>query len=138
MLPNYSPSDGDMLFSVDIDNYDDVDIVAFDSTVIHKIGKFKDLVEDISQPKGSLARFLNDALNPKLGMSTWWGGSGTDCEILKASGKGWKKGKIKFELTVKFYPDESEIDELPTSDKQKLNQTESTLDDIRLRMDKLR
>ena len=30
MATNYSPSDGDMLFSVDIDDYDDVDIVAFD------------------------------------------------------------------------------------------------------------
>jgi len=39
------------------------------------------------------------------------------------------KRKIKFEITVKFYPDEPEVEEI--------NQAESPLDDIRLMMDKL-
>ena len=41
----------------------------------------------------------------------------------------WKKGKIKVELTVKFYPDEPDVEEV--------NQAESSLDDIRLMVNKL-
>jgi hypothetical protein len=33
---------------------------------------------------------------------------GVECEVLRPGDQGWKKGKLKVELTVKFYPDELE------------------------------
>ena len=130
MADNSLQSSNDMLFSVNLDSYSDADVVAF-GTIVHKLGKIKDLVENISQPKGSLARFLTEALNPQLGTSTWWVEPGAECEILKVGGKEWKRGRLQFELTVKFYPDEPDEQELPTINKQEVNQVESTLDDIR-------
>ena len=64
-------------------------------------------------------------------------GGCADCEILSVGGKDWKKGKLKVELTVKFYPDEPEVQEVLTSNKQEVNQAESPLDDIRFTMNKL-
>jgi hypothetical protein len=43
---------------------------------------------------------------------------GLDCEILQPSSQGWRKGKIRFKLTLEFCPDEPEL-------------RESTLDSLR-------
>ena len=56
---------------------------------------------------------------------------------MKVGGKDWKKGKVKLKIVVEFYPDEPNIDKIPTSDGQKVNQAQSSLDDIRLMVDKL-
>lgn len=135
MANNSDQSNNDMPFSVDLDKYGDSDVVVF-GTVLHKLGKFNDVIKKISQKRGSLNNFLISTLNQELGIAVNWV-EGADCEILKVGGKNWKKGKIKMELTVKFYPDEPDIEELLTSDKQELAQTESPLDDIRVLMDKL-
>ena len=128
MANNSSPSDGDMKFSVELDDYDDADVVAF-GTTIHKLGRFKGLVEKMRQ--SSLFQHLGNEFKSALDVAFFpWLEPGADCEILKASGKGWKKGKLKFELTVKFYPDEPEIEEV--------KQAEPSLDSMRLTMDKLR
>lgn len=82
--------------------------------------------------------YLVNEFKTSLGTSNWWVAPGTDCEILKIGSKGWKKGKVKLKIIIEFYPDEPEIEKLPTSDKQRLNQAEPSLDDIRLTMDKLR
>lgn len=57
-----------------------------------------------------------------------WFLDGIDCEVLKIGAKGWQKGKVKIHLQVslEFYPDEPEIEEIAVS-----NETESPLDDIR-------
>lgn len=57
-----------------------------------------------------------------------WFRDGIDCEVLKIGAKGWQKGKVKIKLQVslEFYPDEPEIEEIAVS-----NETESPLDDIR-------
>ena len=39
-----SQSNGDMPFSVDLNNYGDADVVAF-ATAMHKLGKFRDVVK---------------------------------------------------------------------------------------------
>ncbi len=58
-----------------------------------------------------------------------WTGQGIDCEILKPTSGGWKKGKIKLKLTMEFCPDEPDITETPL-----INQSVSPLDDIRKSM----
>jgi hypothetical protein len=123
-----SQSNGDMPFSVDINDYGDADVVAF-SAATHKIGKFKAAIKNMSWQGGSLRQYLYNELNSALGIGAGWVEPGADCEILRVGGKDWQKGKIKFEITVKFYPDEPEVEEI--------NQAESPLDDIRLMMDKL-
>ncbi len=40
-----------------------------------------------------------------------WFEEGVDCKILKAGDSGWKKGKLKINVTVEFIPDEPEISE---------------------------
>ena len=125
-----SPSNGDMPFSVDLDNYDDADVVSFDSTVMHKIGKVKAAIKSMSCSRGTLNNYLYNEFKTSLGTSIRCDDPGTNCEILKVGGKDWKKGKIKVEITVKFYPDEPEIEEV--------NQAEPSLDSMRLTMDKWR
>lgn len=58
-----------------------------------------------------------------------WTVQGIDCEILQPTSGGWKKGKIRFKLTLEFCPDEPEIIETST-----INQSVSPLDDIRKTM----
>ncbi len=136
MANNSSQNNDHTPFSVDLDDYGDTDVVAF-GTVMHKLGKLKDVANKMSGKRSTLANFLISTLQTELGTSAHWIEEGVDCEILRVSGKDWKKGKIKFEFTIKFYPDESDIEELPERDKQELAQTESPLDDIRVLVDKL-
>ena len=89
---------------------------------MHKIGILKKVLKTMTGRNGLLANCLTSNLYSKIGInSSTWIELGADCEILKTSDKGWKKGKLKVEITVKFYPDEPEIDALSTSDKQELN-----------------
>jgi hypothetical protein len=46
-----------------------------------------------------------------------------DAEILNLGSKSWKKGKLKFKLSVEFYVEEEEIEEI--------KEPESPLDDLR-------
>lgn len=138
MAINSSQTNSDMPFSVDIDNYDDANVVSFDSTVTHKIGKIKAAIKQLSRSHGPLDQHLANEFKTSLGTSNWWFAPGTDCEILKVGGKGWKKGKVKLKIVVEFYPDEPEFENLSKSNKQEVNQVEQSLDDIRLTMDKLR
>ena len=112
-----------MSFSVDIDDYGDADVMTFENNIMHKIGKVKAATKQMSQVRGALDAYLYKEFNNSLGTSTHWL-SGANCEILRVDGKEWKKGKLKFELTVKFYPDEPDEQELPTSNRQEVNQAE--------------
>lgn len=58
-----------------------------------------------------------------------WTKQGIDCEILKPTSGGWKKGKVRLKLTLEFCPDEPDIIETPST-----NQSLSPLDDIRKTM----
>ena len=128
MTNNSSQSNGNIPFSVDLDNYDDADVVAF-GTTMHKVGKVKAAIKEMSRSRGSLDTYLANELKTSLGTSNWWVAPGTDCEILKVGGRDWKKGKVKLRIVVEFYPDEPDVEEV--------NQAESSLDDIRLMVNKL-
>lgn len=135
MANNSSQSNGDMPFSVDINDYGDADVVAFGTTT-HKLSKLKEALKLVMN--NAISSCLYSEFNSKLNVATGnWVNPGADCEILKVGGKGWKKGKIKFEITVKFYPDEPDVEEVLTSNEQKVNQAELPLDDIRLMVNKL-
>ncbi len=54
-----------------------------------------------------------------------------DCELLKPGG-GWKKGKIRINISLEFYSDEPDIEAIEISEEATKN--ESPLDDIRKRM----
>ncbi|NEQ74610.1 MAG: hypothetical protein F6K23_17125 [Okeania sp. SIO2C9] len=63
---------------------------------------------------------------------------GVECEVLRLGVQSWQKGKIKVELTVKFYPDESEeeIEENEAensgdNNSEELENEVSPLDDLR-------
>jgi hypothetical protein len=51
--------------------------------------------------------------------------SGIDCEVLQIGSQGWKKGKLRFKLSVEFVPDEPESVDMPSQN------SDSSLDDIR-------
>lgn len=128
-----SPSAGDMSFSVELPSFSDTDIVSFQPSNTHKAGNVKEIVK-----RAFLSSYgqMNDEMksNLKINLSGWLN-SGLDCDILKVGGsKGWEKGKVKFKIVIEFYPDEPDEQEIFTNDKQKLNQAESSLDDIRRTM----
>lgn len=50
---------------------------------------------------------------------------GIDCEILQIGSQGWKKGKVRFKISVEFIPDE------PESVEMRSQNSDSSLDDIR-------
>ncbi|MBE9202568.1 hypothetical protein IQ218_02660 [Synechocystis salina LEGE 06099] len=49
-----------------------------------------------------------------------WFDKGAECRILKAGASGWKKGRVKINVSVEFIPDEPET-----------NKYQSPLDEIR-------
>ncbi len=51
--------------------------------------------------------------------------NGLECEVLKPGAKNWHKGKIKVELTVKFYPDEPEEEIEENESSQSENEAEN-------------
>ncbi len=128
-----SPSAGDMSFSVELPSFSDTDIVSFQPSNTHKAGNVKEIVK-----RAFLSNYdrMKDEMNSTLKINlSGWINSGLDCDILKVGGsKGWEKGKVKFKIVIEFYPDEPDEQELFTNDKQKLNQAESSLDDIRRTM----
>ncbi|BAB72588.1 KGK domain-containing protein [Anabaena sp. FACHB-709] len=58
-----------------------------------------------------------------------WFNEGLYCQILNIGSQGWKKGKVKFNISVEFYiEEESETDNNVHSE---ISETESPLDDLR-------
>ncbi len=60
-----------------------------------------------------------------------WFTKGVECEILDTDGKGWKKGKVRIQVSLEFQPDEPEIEAIET------NPSESSLDDIRRKLNQI-
>ncbi|NEP77394.1 MAG: hypothetical protein F6K17_33895 [Okeania sp. SIO3C4] len=53
---------------------------------------------------------------------------GLECEVLKPGAQNWQKGKLKVELTVKFYPDEPEEETEKNESSQSENEAENSSD----------
>lgn len=90
-------------------------VISIDSNILRE--------EDLR--KYALRAFQDNGLN-QLGKIIWdkgrgkipidkpencreaWFTEGLDCEILKPSSQGWQKGKVRFNVTLEFCPDEPE------------------------------
>ncbi|ABA24160.1 conserved hypothetical protein [Trichormus variabilis ATCC 29413] len=61
--------------------------------------------------------------------SKTWFNEGLDCQILNIGSQGWKRGKVKFNISVEFYiEEEAEMDNNAHSE---ISETQSPLDDLR-------
>ncbi len=61
-----------------------------------------------------------------------WFTTGIECEILGTDGKGWKKGKVRIQVSLEFQPDEPEIEVILEN-----TAPESSLDDIRRKLNQV-
>jgi hypothetical protein len=96
-----------------VKNLRDDDVLDIDHQLF-KAEKFKSSFKEAWNEKIVPERF-NEHIK-YLGIKTRhkginWFEEGVDCKILKAGSDGWKKGKLKINVTVEFIPDEPEIPE---------------------------
>ena len=113
--------------SVNLNDFDGADVIAFGIT-IHKVSNLRKVLNEVNRTE--LTNFLYKEFSSRLDVTDQsWVTPGIACDVLSVSGKGWKKGKLKVELVVKFYPDEPET--------EKVSQAQSALNAIDLMLDKL-
>ncbi|MEA5554300.1 KGK domain-containing protein [Anabaena cylindrica UHCC 0172] len=103
--------------------FNDDDVIDFGGNT-YKINKFIKAV--IKSTNYSLAHELYSQLeNQSICINSSdcdnWFNEGIDCEILNLGSKSWKKGKVKFKLSVEFYVEEN----------TEIKEPESPLDDLR-------
>ncbi|MDJ0798161.1 MAG: KGK domain-containing protein [Calothrix sp. MO_167.B12] len=105
----------------------DNDVVCFGEDTF-KIDRLRTAVNRISNQGlvNQLKNLLNtQRVNIQAAASSIWFQEGIDCEILTLGANHWRKGKMKFKLSVEFYVEEEEDN---TSSE---TTAESPLDDIR-------
>ncbi|MBE9190258.1 hypothetical protein IQ230_07775 [Gloeocapsopsis crepidinum LEGE 06123] len=66
-----------------------------------------------------------------------WFEDGVDCEILKVGAKNWQKGKIKLTVKLDFIPEEIETEEISTNRIAQQNLAETSLEDIRQKINQV-
>lgn len=71
---------------------------------------------------------LLEAIKRGLRAPEGWFNEGINCEII-SPGESWRKGRVR--ISLEFYPDESDLIEIPAGDKSGTTQPESLLDEIR-------
>ena len=114
-------------YSVNLNDFDGTDVIALGINV-HKVSNLKKVVNEVKRTE--LTNFLYKEFSSRLNVTDQnWVTPGITCDVLSVGGKGWKKGKLKVELVVKFYPDEPETEEV--------GQAQSALNAIDLMLDKL-
>ncbi len=96
----------------------------------YKVSKLKQALENIGSNTNFLVALWNGLRKEKINYVERDGyyitescTEGMDAEILNLGSKSWKKGKLKFKLSVEFYVEEEEIEEI--------KEPESPLDDLR-------
>ena len=76
---------------------------------LFKVGEFYEAAKDSLGTHGipNLAKTLQSRGGVP---GTWveWFSSGVECQLLSSGLQGWRKGKLKIEITLKFYADEPE------------------------------
>ena len=60
-----------------------------------------------------------------------WFENGMDCEILNLGSEEWKKAKVRVKLTVEFYVESEEIEEISNNNSEDMETEVSPLDDLR-------
>jgi hypothetical protein len=117
-------------------NFNSDDVISFGNTT-YKIGIFQKAATRSFSNRvgGSLSNELQSrgiSIPEKLIKSgqnsepyTSFFTDGIACEVLQVGSSGWKKGRVRFKMSVEFIPDEPELVETPPQN------NESPLDDIR-------
>ncbi|MDF5709901.1 MAG: KGK domain-containing protein [Nostoc sp. S4] len=110
----------------------DGDVLDF-GDMTYKIAKFKQAMNASSN--STLTYALNQELsrqgvNLKQFQNMNWFQKGIDCEILTLGSQSWKKGKVKFQISVEFYAQEEDV-QITNSNNLEITETESPLDDLR-------
>lgn len=60
-----------------------------------------------------------------------WFENGINCEILNLGSEGWKKAKVSVKLTVEFYVESEETEEVSNNNNSEYIEPESLLNDLR-------
>jgi hypothetical protein len=101
----------------------------------YKVTKLKQALEKLGGSDGFLQTLWNGLREQKIyyleGNYTYDNKcfkEGMDVKILNLGSKSWKKGKLKFKLSLEFYVEE-ELEE--SSEKDVIKEPESPLDDLR-------
>jgi hypothetical protein len=120
-------------------NCHDEDVLAFGDDTF-KIGKLRKAVNESSN-RSVAEKFINelkskglninpDKMHPDGCYATYDNclKEGIDCEVLNLGSKGWKKGKLRFKISVEFYLEEEDLE---------ITEPESPLDDIRRKINEV-
>lgn len=115
--------------SIDCDDDDVLEIGEY----TYKVNKLKQALKLASNASDNLPSQLHNELNRhkviiQQPLSKTWFNEGIDCQILNLGSPTWKKGKVKFNLSIEFYIEE---DMETTNNDIDPNKAESPLDDLR-------
>ncbi|MGJ5672617.1 MAG: KGK domain-containing protein [Nostochopsis sp.] len=122
-------------YSLTLQNCGEDDVISFSPAIFFKVNKLCQeaiklfnqhrLGEMLTRSFGQQSININVPRSDEVTLHESWLDDGVDCEMLKIGANGWQKGKVKIKLqiSVEFCPDEPEI-----------AQPESSLDDIRRRI----
>jgi hypothetical protein len=91
--------------------------VSFNNKIKHE------LVEQLNSHGINTLNQTNPKGHVTVNKSDIWFDDGADCRILRVGADGWKKGRVKINVSVEFVPDEPEP-----------NEYQSPLDEIRQEM----
>lgn len=94
------------------------DVISFDSDKWTSVEKLEKIVYQSFANSGVSSTSNHISHSSELKNSFAWFSLGEKCEILRAGSQGWKKGKVKINITLEFIPDEIE-------------ENKSLLDDVR-------
>ena len=113
-----------------IDCNDD-DVLEFGDNV-YKVSRLKKAMK--KSINASLARTLYDqfasfGIDIDSFVFENWFAQGIDCKILHLGSQSWKKGKVKFQVSIEFYIEEDA--ERTESEHSEITEPESPLDDLR-------
>ncbi|MBD2458918.1 KGK family protein [Nostoc sp. FACHB-87] len=105
--------------------------------------EIKDNIYKISKIKSGVSQSSNEnlsySLEQELGEKSvdfpscnYFSDEGIDCKILTLGSQNWKKGKIKFKLSIEFYIEEDV--EINNSQDLDVAEVESSLDELRRKL----
>lgn len=118
--------------NVNLKGFSDDDVVSLSSKLYRvenvkiSLNKFLQSQDGQSASYNLQQTFKKNGIETDAQMTLFLCTQGADSEILKVASNGWKKGKLKINVSLEFIPDEPEIQEKPESSKY-----ESPLDEIR-------
>jgi hypothetical protein len=118
--------------NVNLKGFSDDDVVSLSSKLYRvenvkiSLNKFLQSQDGQSASYNLQQTFKKNGIETDAQMTLFLCTQGADSEILKVASNGWKKGKLKINVSLEFIPDEPEIQEKPESTEYK-----SPLDEIR-------